>query len=100
MGFFDWLRGSKTIIKEKSRTYPSFVAGLNYRSPDGLDRTTYLVRLPVGTVLDLVREPDNPHDANAVAVHHNKRNVGYIPAKHDWVSRSLDEGRRTRLRDQ
>ena len=39
-----------------------------------------------------MREPHNPHDANAVAVHHDGRNVGYIPRKHDWVSRCLDEG--------
>ena len=43
----DWLRGSKTIVKGKpSRTYPSFVTGLSHRSPDGLDRAAYLVRLP------------------------------------------------------
>ena len=32
------------------------------------------------TVVELVREPDNPHDANAVAVHVNGVKCGFVPA--------------------
>ena len=37
--------------------------------------------LRTGDRLDLVREPDNPHDANAVRVEWNGRNLGYVPRR-------------------
>ncbi len=33
----------------------------------------------LGEALDLVREPDNPHDANAVRVEWQGRKLGYVP---------------------
>lgn len=74
------------------RSYPSFIAGLAYAGPDGTDRRTYCANLPIGTKLDLVPEPDNKFDPDAVALFHDGRHVGYVPAKHDWVSRSIGEG--------
>ena len=35
--------------------------------------------LRVGDRLDLVRERDNPHDANAVSVSWRSRKLGYVP---------------------
>ncbi len=35
--------------------------------------------LKAGDALDLVREPDNPHDANAVRVEWRGRKLGYVP---------------------
>ena len=35
--------------------------------------------LKPGDALDLVREPDNPHDANAVRVEWRGRKLGYVP---------------------
>ena len=34
-----------------------------------------------GDTLDLVREPDNPHDTNAIRVDWRGRKIGYIPRK-------------------
>jgi hypothetical protein len=74
------------------RTYPSFIAGLPYRAPDGTDRAVYCATFKPGTELILVPEPDNPHDDNAVALWHAGRHVGYIPSKHSWVAAAIKEG--------
>ena len=34
-------------------------------------------------------EPNNPHDAHAVAVKHRDHHLGYVPARHAWVSEAL-----------
>ena len=41
-----------------------------------------LAKLLVGTYFDLVAEPDNPHDKEAIALLHNGEKIGYI-AKQD-----------------
>ncbi len=76
-----------------ARSYPSSVARLADRNPDGARRSSYAARnVAVGDVLRLVPEPENPHDRWAVAVIHNGFQLGYIPGWHDWVSVSLDKG--------
>jgi hypothetical protein len=77
------------------RSYPSWIAGLRYRAPDGLNRGRYCAKhLSLGSVLDLVPEPDNPHseEGHAVAIKNRGRHLGYIPARHDWIGRALSEG--------
>lgn len=44
--------------------------------PGALDR---LAELADGDEVTLVREPDNPYDPSAVAVHHDGLKLGYIP---------------------
>ncbi len=44
-----------------------------------------------GSLLDLVREPDNPYDACAIALYFNQRKIGFIPAEsNEILSRLLD----------
>ena len=62
---------------EPSRDIMSFcIAGFSHH--DG-----YLVfnDLKVGTKLQLELEPDNPYDANAVAISFQGIKLGYVPAK-------------------
>jgi hypothetical protein len=81
------------------RSYPSFVAGLAYPSPSGGSRGRYAARhVRVGDELELRPEPDNPHDEDAVATYHRGFHLGYVPAKHVWVARSIDEGDMHRVR--
>lgn len=62
-------------------------------------------RLKVGDRLDLVREPGNRHDAMAVRVEWQGRQLGYVPrAENRQVAAALDGGERlsarvSRLRD-
>ena len=49
--------------------------------------------LKPGDRLELVREPDNPHDANAVRVEWRGVKLGYVPRRDNAaVARQLDRG--------
>ena len=49
----------------------------------------------LGDELALVREPDNPHDRNAVRVQWRGHKLGYVPrAENEAVARQLDRGTR------
>lgn len=46
-----------------------------------------------GDRLDLVREPDNPHDANAIRIEWRGRKLGYIPRReNEHLARQMDHG--------
>ena len=64
------------------------IAGGYYHAlPEVLDE------LRPGVSLELVREPDNPYDANAIAVHWRGRRVGYVPREANAeVARMMDNG--------
>jgi hypothetical protein len=56
-------------------------------------------QLKVGDALMLVRESDNPHDAQAVRVHWNGHMLGYVPrAENNAVARQLDRGNKLEAR--
>ena len=49
--------------------------------------------MAVGAPLDLVREPDNRHDPNAVAVYFRENKLGYVPrGENGAVAQMLDRG--------
>ena len=52
------------------------LAGYRYAAADGL-----WPQLQVGDELDLSREPDNPHDTNAVRVAWRGHKLGYVPQR-------------------
>ena len=69
--------------------YPSYVAGIVV--VPGRQDVAQNVRL--GDRLTTEREPDNPHDANAVRLYHDGGEIGYVPARHVvWVAEILDRG--------
>jgi hypothetical protein len=52
-----------------------------------------------GDPLALVREPDNPHDPNAVRVEWKGHLLGYLPrTENEAVARQLDRGNRLQAR--
>jgi hypothetical protein len=62
----------------------------------GEDTGHRLARTPI---LALVREPNNEHDADAIAIHLDGRKVGYVPRRHNTVlARLLDAGKCLRAR--
>lgn len=72
----------KTQIIEYQKIYllQCFVRGFQYyRVPHILDE------LNESRVLELVREPKNQYDKNALALHHEGRKIGYIPAEENTV---------------
>jgi len=55
--------------------------------------------LQPGDALELVREPDNPHDANAVRVQWRGRKLGYVPrAQNGALAWAMDRGERVTAR--
>ena len=56
-------------------------------------------QLSAGDALELVREPDNPHDANAVRVEWRGRKLGYVPrAENGALAWAMDRGEALRAR--
>ncbi|HXM80510.1 MAG TPA: HIRAN domain-containing protein [Burkholderiales bacterium] len=56
-------------------------------------------QLRVGDALELVREPDNPHDAAAVCVAWRGRKLGYVPKRENVaLAWGLDRGEPLRAR--
>jgi hypothetical protein len=56
-------------------------------------------QLRVGDRLELYREPDNPHDANAIAVAWRGRKLGYLPRRDNAaLAWGLDRGERLQAR--
>ena len=55
--------------------------------------------LRVGDALELAREPDNPHDANAIAVLWRGHKLGYVPRRENAaLAWGLDRGTPLRAR--
>lgn len=53
----------------------------------------------MGDALELLREADNPHDANAVAVAWRGRKLGYVPRRENAaLAWGWDRGERLRAR--
>jgi hypothetical protein len=70
--------------------YRSAIVGLGYDPK----RASAAAELREGQAVDLVRDYDNDHDENAVAVFDASRMLGFIPARHSvWVAEILDEER-------
>jgi len=55
------------------------IAGTSHTNPDGTSRQKLIKKLKEGASLDLVREPDNPYDKNAIKICNKKgKQLGYI----------------------
>ena len=66
------------------------LAGLRYH-----DAARVWQELRVGDALELRREPDNPHDANAVSVSWRGHKLGYLPRRENAAAAwGLDRGQR------
>jgi len=72
----------------------SSLAGFRYG-----DAAAVMPVLRQGDELALVREPDNPHDANAVRVEWRGRKLGYVPRRQNAaLAWGLDRGTPLRAR--
>lgn len=66
-----------------------------YDNEDGSSRQEELRRCRPGESVDLVREPDNPHDPLAVAIVSARGiRVGYLRRQYaQWIAAKIDDGR-------
>lgn len=70
------------------------VVGERFANEDGTSRQEEIGRLAIGESVDLVREPENPHDPSAVAVWSGRGvRIGYLGADRcGWVGSKIDRG--------
>ena len=71
------------------------VTGENWKNDDGSYRQKILQNCLPGEAVTLERQPDNPHDPNAIFVHltENGQGVGYISRKENAeLALALDSG--------
>lgn len=59
------------------KIYSGHVAGLPHHNYESVADS-----IKPGDELDLVREPDNAFDPNAIAIYHNEQKIGYVKAIH------------------
>lgn len=84
-----WL-GSATAESVRMLVQSSPLAGSQYHAAGELR-----AQMKVGDMLELVREPDNPHDRKAIRVDWRGRKLGYVPrAQNRAVAAALDRGER------
>ena len=70
------------------------LAGFRYH-----DAQAVFGRIQVGDALNLVREPANAHDTNAIRVEWQGHMLGYVPRKENAaLAWALDRGERVRAR--
>jgi hypothetical protein len=90
LGGLSFLSGKSTQTKQYQKFYllQSFVRGFQYYEGPSL-----INQMKEGDMLELVREPDNAHDPCAIALHWNKKKIGFIPAEdNEMLSKLLDIG--------
>lgn len=87
----DAISGSATDIGgQVVRSFYTKIVGVSHKNPDGSSRQKIIARCSVGERLRLVREPDNPHDSQAIAVvRESGEQLGYISS--DVAFRLADE---------
>ena len=84
-----WL-GSATAESVRMLVQSSPLAGSQYYAAGEL-----WAQMKVGDMLELVREPDNPHDRKAILVDWRGHKLGYVPrAQNRAVAAALDQGER------
>ena len=75
--------GDRSVLIQESP-----VAGFQFHEGDAVWSS-----MTVGTPLKLVREPDNSHDGNAVAVYFHDDKLGYVPrGENGVVAQMIDRG--------
>ncbi len=100
-GFFERSFGKRRRLPDLEshgfkplRSFTTRIAGVSYENPDGTERQEILRSLRPGDIAGLVREPDNPHGSDAIAVvdpHYGQ--IGYIPGHiATRLAQQLDSG--------
>ena len=83
------------LLAESSvQSYPTWIAELKRKSPEGIDRRRYIYeKIRPGDSIELIRE-DADHREHAVAFRHRGVHIGYVPKRHFWLARAIDDRHR------
>lgn len=84
------LAGASALAENMARIIVQHSPLAGFRHYDG---ESLWKDIKVGDLLALVREPDNPHDGNAVRIEWNGRTLGYVPRSENApLARQMDHG--------
>lgn len=68
----------------------TYLTGVSFRPTTA---KMIVAQLAVGDTLDLERDPNNPYDANAIAVYAEGEHLGFIPKEHNVdLAAAMDAG--------
>src|SRR5262245_62721104 len=85
------------LAEDSVRSYPTWIAELKRKSPEGVDRRRYIYEnIRPGDSIELIRE-DVGQPEHAVAFRHRGINLGYVPKPNFWVTTPI-AGKRGLLR--
>lgn len=73
------------------------LAGVTHVNEDGTDRQGLLKLCRPGQRLNARREPENPHDADAIGIWSDHGMLGYLPAGDHKLATHLDRGGRATI---
>jgi hypothetical protein len=94
LGLALWIGGAAAEPTIRVVVQSCALAGFRYHSA-----AEVWDELRVGDTLTMAREPDNPHDANAVSVSWRGRKLGYVPRRENAaLAWGLDRGEPLRAR--
>jgi hypothetical protein len=82
---------NKPIAKKENETIYTYVAGIPHKLGKQVNIESIL---KVDQALRAQRDKNNPHDSNAIALHTNNLNIGFIPkAINTNIAMHLDSGK-------
>jgi hypothetical protein len=83
------------LLAESSvQSYSTWIAELKRKSPEGVDRRRYVYeKIKPGDSIELIRE-NADHREHAVAFWHRGVHIGYVPKRHFWLARAIDDRHR------
>lgn len=73
--------------------YPIPLSGESFKNDDGSSRQSELKRCQPGELVKLERQPDNPHDSNAIFVRSSRGvGIGFIGKDYNsWIAERMDK---------
>jgi len=89
-------QASTASPRDVAYSFHTKVVGVTHKNANGTKRQSIIKRCSVGEVLDLVHEPHNPHDENAISVRRrNGERLGYLSRsvaelQHTWMWRGYE----------
>lgn len=74
---FDWDMWHKNYQSSEILSFK--VSGINYENEDGISRIDVISKMDKYSAIDIISEPFNKYDKNALAVYSKYGKIGYVP---------------------
>ena len=85
---FDWDMWHKNYQSSEILSFK--VSGINYENEDGISRIDVISKMDKYSAIDIISEPFNKYDKNALAVYSKYGKIGYVPKNYIDDVREID----------